>query len=227
LSRVDERIQRPRRRARTVIVNDDRAVAAFVSSWLARHGLVTAPVGGGIPVAGETDDEAVDSPGTPVMGLPVTEGALPEDATVPAVPHIHLPAGPGSPLAYPSPSLWIDPPAHLALGPLDIDTGRRSVRVLGQDVHLTPTEYRLLCYLVEHSDRVVGHRELLLSVWGPGYGDDVHLLQVTIRSLRARMASIEDCPLIESVYGTGYRMASWPEPESLAKPLTEASTSRS
>lgn len=99
---------------------------------------------------------------------------------------------------------------HVRLGPLDISSARRSVRVRGSDVHLTPTEFRLLCYLVENADRVVGHAELLRSVWGPGYEDDIHLLQQTIRSLRARIALVTDRPLIESVYGVGYRMANWP-----------------
>ena len=96
---------------------------------------------------------------------------------------------------------------HIRLGPLDISSARRSVRVRDADVHLTPTEFRLLCYLVEHADRVIGHSELLRSVWGVGYEEDIHLLQVTIRSLRARIELVTDRPLIESVYGVGYRMA--------------------
>jgi two-component system KDP operon response regulator KdpE len=130
---------------------------------------------------------------------------------------------PDSPIAHLTRDPWVDPLPHLSLGPLDIDTGRHSVRVLNHDVHLTPTEFRLLCYLVEHSDRVVGHRELLLAVWGPGYGEDVHLLQATIRDLRSRIAHVDDCPLIESIYGTGYRMATWPEPGRRAKPFTRRS----
>ncbi len=152
-----------------------------------------------------------------------------------AVSYVSPAPGPGSSLDYavsvsslssPSPDPWVDPVPHLSFGPLDIDTGRRSVRVLGEEVHLTPTEFRLLCYLVEHSDRVVGHRELLLSVWGPGYGDDIHLLQVTIRSLRARVAPVREYSLIESVYGTGYRMAGPPEPASPSPPHAAVSARR-
>jgi DNA-binding response OmpR family regulator len=104
--------------------------------------------------------------------------------------------------------------AHVKLGPLDISSARRSVRVLGSEVHLTPTEFRLLLHLAEHAVRVVGHEELLRSVWGPGYEDDIHLLQQTIRSLRARIALATDVPLIESVYGVGYRMATEPADDS-------------
>lgn len=98
---------------------------------------------------------------------------------------------------------------HLTLGPLEIDSARRSVRILSSDIRLTPTEFRLLNYLAENAGRVVGHTELLSAVWNPGYADDIHLLQETIRSLRGRISLVTDKPVIESVYGAGYRMAEW------------------
>ena len=98
--------------------------------------------------------------------------------------------------------------SRIELGSLVIDPARRTVEVRGVEIHLTPTEFRLLRYLTERPDRLVGHHELLGTVWGPGYEDDIHLLQVTMRSLRARMAVVTDEPLIETVYGAGYRMAS-------------------
>jgi DNA-binding response OmpR family regulator len=100
---------------------------------------------------------------------------------------------------------------HLTLGPLEIDSARRSVRILNSDIRLTPTEFRLLNYLAENAGRVVGHTELLSAVWNPGYADDIHLLQETIRSLRGRISLVTDKPVIESVYGAGYRMAEWDE----------------
>lgn len=100
---------------------------------------------------------------------------------------------------------------HLTLGPLEIDSARRSVRILSSDIRLTPTEFRLLNYLAENAGRVVGHTELLSAVWNPGYADDIHLLQETIRSLRGRISLVTDKPVIESVYGAGYRMAEWDE----------------
>jgi two-component system OmpR family response regulator len=102
---------------------------------------------------------------------------------------------------------------HLTLGPLEIDSARRSVRILSSDIRLTPTEFRLLSYLAENAGRVVGHTELLSAVWNPGYADDIHLLQETIRSLRGRISLVTDKPVIESVYGAGYRMAEW-DPQS-------------
>jgi DNA-binding winged helix-turn-helix (wHTH) protein len=102
----------------------------------------------------------------------------------------------------------------IRLGSLEIDLARRTVHVGTGEVHLTPTEFRLLRHLAEHSDRVVSHRELLGMVWGPGYGDDIHLLQVTMRSLRARISMVTRRQLIETVYGAGYRMASLDRDES-------------
>jgi DNA-binding winged helix-turn-helix (wHTH) protein len=88
-----------------------------------------------------------------------------------------------------------------------IDPARRTVEIDGVEVHLTPTEFRLLLYLAGRPDRLVGHHELLRAVWGSGYDDDNHLLQVTMRSLRGRIAQVTDQPVIETAYGAGYRMA--------------------
>jgi two-component system KDP operon response regulator KdpE len=84
----------------------------------------------------------------------------------------------------------------------------RSHRVLvdGQPVHLTPTEYRLLRHLAERPDELISREDLLTSVWGPGYRDDVHVLQVTMRNLRAKLnAAAPERRLIATAYGLGYR----------------------
>jgi DNA-binding response OmpR family regulator len=84
----------------------------------------------------------------------------------------------------------------------------RSHRVLadGEPVHLTPTEYRLLRHLAERPDELVSREELLVSIWGPGYRDDVHVLQVTIRNLRAKLAAVAPARrFIATSYGLGYR----------------------
>ena len=91
-------------------------------------------------------------------------------------------------------------------GRLVIDPVRHRVQAAGIELHLTPTEFRLLHYLAEHPDRVAGHRELLEAVWGAGYADETHLLQVTVRNLRAKLATAIEEPAIETVYGKGYRL---------------------
>jgi two-component system KDP operon response regulator KdpE len=94
----------------------------------------------------------------------------------------------------------------LERGDLRIDDGRHRVEIDGREVHLTPTEYRLLRHLAAQPGVLVGHRDLLAAVWGPAYTDDHHLLRETIRNIRARLAAAAPGRrLIETQYGLGYR----------------------
>lgn len=91
-------------------------------------------------------------------------------------------------------------------GRLLLDPVRHRVQVSGVEIHLTPTEFRLLQHLAEQPDRVVSHRELLEAVWGSGYEAETHLLQVTVRNLRAKLAAVMPDSVIGTVYGLGYRI---------------------
>ncbi|MGA3029422.1 MAG: response regulator transcription factor [Candidatus Limnocylindrales bacterium] len=91
-------------------------------------------------------------------------------------------------------------------GRLLLDPVRHRVQVSGVEIHLTPTEFRLLEHLAAQPDRVVSHRELLAAVWGAGYEDETHLLQVTVRNLRAKLAAVIQDSVIGTVYGMGYRI---------------------
>jgi two-component system, OmpR family, KDP operon response regulator KdpE len=87
-----------------------------------------------------------------------------------------------------------------------IDGRSHRVDVDGTLVHLTPTEYRLLRHLAAQPGVLVPRAELLVTVWGSGYRDDHHLLRVTIRNLRARLAAAAPGRrFIETEYGLGYR----------------------
>lgn len=72
-------------------------------------------------------------------------------------------------------------------GPIQIDFAQHRVTVSGQEVKLTPTEYRLLAYLATHANRVITHRELLRAVWGPEYGEESEYLRVYMRYLRQKL----------------------------------------
>ena len=77
----------------------------------------------------------------------------------------------------------------------------------GDDVRLTPTEFRLLAYLVEHAGQLVAHRQVLAAVWGAGYDADVHLLRMTIRNLRMKLDAVAPGEsYIATEYGLGYRL---------------------
>jgi DNA-binding response OmpR family regulator len=97
---------------------------------------------------------------------------------------------------------------ELRIAGLAINGRGHRVTLDGREVHLTPTEYRLLNNLAVRPNVVVPHADLLVEVWGAGYRDDIHLLRVTMRNLRARLA--EAAPkrrLIATSYGFGYRFA--------------------
>ena len=73
----------------------------------------------------------------------------------------------------------------------------------GEELHLTPIESRLLMYLVSQKGRIVPHKELLISVWGPEYAEEVSYLSVYIRYLRRK---IEDDPSDPQYIRTRWRM---------------------
>ncbi len=61
------------------------------------------------------------------------------------------------------------------------------VRRAGAEVHLTPTEYRLLNMLVANAGRVLTQRQLLREVWGPAHADQSHYLRVYMGHLRQKL----------------------------------------
>ena len=72
-------------------------------------------------------------------------------------------------------------------GGLRVDLAARQVFVSGQEVHLTPTEYRLLSILVQHAGKVVTHRHLLKEVWGPDSVHETQYLRVFMAALRHKI----------------------------------------
>ncbi len=56
-------------------------------------------------------------------------------------------------------------------GDLHVDWVKRQVLLKGREVHLTPTEYKILAFLIKHTDKVVTQHQLLQEVWGPGTRD--------------------------------------------------------
>jgi DNA-binding response OmpR family regulator len=98
-------------------------------------------------------------------------------------------------------------PRRLRHGDLVVDLDGHRAYLSGGDVRLTPTEFRLLAYLVEHGGQLVTHRQILGAVWGAGYDRDVHLLRMTIRNLRMRLdAAAPGQAYIATEYGLGYRL---------------------
>ena len=93
-------------------------------------------------------------------------------------------------------------------GWLMIELDRRVVLRGGQPVHLTPTEFRLLSYLVRRRGSPIPHQELLREVWGPGYSEETANLAVYIRYLREKLEATPANPrYICTEWGTGYRFS--------------------
>jgi two-component system KDP operon response regulator KdpE len=97
--------------------------------------------------------------------------------------------------------------AQLQLDGLEVDLARRTVKVDGLEVHLTPTEFDLLRHLVHNRGRLMTHRELLTAVWGPGYGEDTQVLRAHIANLRRKIEPPEARRYIRTDPGVGYRFA--------------------
>ena len=97
---------------------------------------------------------------------------------------------------------------HFTIDGLDIDTQRRIVSRDGAAIKLTPKEYDLLVLLSRHAGRVVTHKMLLTSVWGPAHGEDLHYLRVFIGQLRQKIERNPTEPvIIRTEPGVGYRFA--------------------
>jgi two-component system KDP operon response regulator KdpE len=93
------------------------------------------------------------------------------------------------------------------VGDLKVDLTRRQVWIGDGEVHLTPTEYRLLSTLVKHAGKVVTHRQLLREVWGPGSVAENDNLRVYMGQLRRKIEQDTARPrYLRTEPGTGYRL---------------------
>jgi two-component system KDP operon response regulator KdpE len=104
------------------------------------------------------------------------------------------------------------PGAVHRFGELEIDLAREAVKLRGELLHLTPTEYRLLEAMATHPGKLLTHAWLLQKVWGPGYAAESHYLRVYVRQLRRKLGDDPARPTyIVTESGLGYRWK--PEPE--------------
>lgn len=82
----------------------------------------------------------------------------------------------------------------ITVGDFTLDHSKREVTVSGTEVHLTPKEFELLAYLIEHHDRVVTHRTLLAKIWGGDYTEQTEYLRVFIGNLRKKIEPVPSKP---------------------------------
>jgi two-component system KDP operon response regulator KdpE len=104
----------------------------------------------------------------------------------------------------------VAPESWIVIGEIMLSPGRHRVEKQGQELHLTPKEFEMMRYLMEHAGRPVPHSRLLISIWGPEYGNEREYLRVLISQLRKK---VEDDParptyiLTESHIGYRFREA--------------------
>ncbi|WP_137937012.1 two-component system response regulator KdpE [Chitinivorax sp. B] len=98
------------------------------------------------------------------------------------------------------------PDGMIRFGDVEVNLEARRILKAGQEVRLTPIEFRLLTALVRHAGKVVTHRQLLGEVWGPNHTEHGHYLRIYMGHLRQKL---EDDPAqphyILTEVGIGYR----------------------
>ena len=95
----------------------------------------------------------------------------------------------------------------LAAGSLKLDPATHRVTVNGEPVHIGPTEFRLLRFFLARPERVHSRAQLLDQVWGDHVYIEERTVDVHIRRLRLALESFGQDNLIETVRGSGYRLA--------------------
>jgi two-component system KDP operon response regulator KdpE len=97
-------------------------------------------------------------------------------------------------------------PEVFTSGELIVDLTKRVVTRAGEEIHLTPIQYRLLTVLIKYPGKVLTHRQILKQVWGPSYQENAHYLRIYMSQLRQKLETDPTQPqylLTES--GVGYR----------------------
>ena len=94
---------------------------------------------------------------------------------------------------------------RLLAGTIVVNRTTHQVLVDNTEIELTPNEYSMLCYFMEHPNVPISKDELLREVWGYTEEDDANLLRVTVRRLRAKIEPVPSDPTyLQTVRGIGY-----------------------
>lgn len=220
---------------KVLVVDDEKAIRRFLQTVFSAHGIETAEaVSGAAALAAAAsfrpdlvmlDLGLPDMDGltvirrlrewseVPIIVLSVREA---EDQKVAALDagaadYVTKPFGTGELLARMRAALRRSAPATaepvFRSGDLEVDVADRRVRLAGKPVALTPVEFDLLRHFVLHAGKVFTHRQILVAVWGPGYADDRHLLQVNVSNLRHKIEAEASRPRhLVTEPGVGYRL---------------------
>ena len=101
----------------------------------------------------------------------------------------------------------VDNDGVIVFGDVAVDLKNRRVTRGGENVHLTPTEYRLLAVLVSNAGRVMSNPQLLRAVWGPSQGENGHYLRIYMGHLRHKLEADPTQPrYLLTETAVGYRL---------------------
>lgn len=113
-----------------------------------------------------------------------------------------------------------EPQPVLRFDELEIDLLKKLVKLDGNAIHLTPTEYRLLEAMATNPGKLLTHSWLLQRVWGPGYGTESNYLRLYVRQIRQKLGDIPSSPRwITTEPGLGYRWLREPAEAALQPPV--------
>ncbi|KAF0232821.1 MAG: two-component system OmpR family KDP operon response regulator [Desulfovibrionaceae bacterium] len=98
------------------------------------------------------------------------------------------------------------PPTNYQFGDLSIDIEAHVVRLGDEEVHLTPTEFKMLAFLARHAGKVVTHGQLLKEVWGKHSQGQEHYVRIHVHKLRQKIEPDPARPRhLHTETGVGYR----------------------
>lgn len=95
---------------------------------------------------------------------------------------------------------------RIVRGEIEADMERHQVKVRGEVIELTPTEFNLLVYFMKNAGKTLYHRTILQNVWGAEYSDEAEYLRVYVGKLRQKIENDPSKPdYLHTEHGIGYR----------------------
>jgi DNA-binding response OmpR family regulator len=95
----------------------------------------------------------------------------------------------------------------LRVGDLNLDLTSQSVELGGRPLELSPTEYRILEYLMHHPRKVVSKRELLEHMYDFSWEHHSNVIEAHLSNLRRKLREAAESPTVENLRGRGYRLS--------------------
>lgn len=114
------------------------------------------------------------------------------------------------PIADPNAHDASTPSSTLQMGELSLDTDNQIAQRLDQRIELSEKETQLLSYFMQHPGQLLTHRQIQQFLWGSDRAPASNVLAAQIRLLRRKIEVKGASPLIQTVYGKGYRFGDTP-----------------